>query len=164
MLEIVSYPHEVLKQKASKVESFDDELKRLISDMAEAMYTSRGVGLAAPQVNLSRRVLLIDPSGGDDSNQLVAVINPEVFWRSDVMEVGPEGCLSLPGVTLQVPRHASVNIEYHDIMGNVQRMAAHGFRARVLQHEIDHLDGVTMLDRVGRVARKLAMKGLGKNK
>lgn len=160
MLEVVEHPNVVLTTAAQEITVFDGELRQLIDEMAAAMYQMGGVGLAAPQVNVSKRVLLIDPTGGEEANQLVAMINPVVFWTSSSMEVGTEGCLSLPGVRLQVPRSVAVNIEYHDVMGNVHRMSCtDAWKSRIVQHEIDHLNGVMMLDRVGPLARKLAMKG-----
>ena len=165
MLTIVEYPDAVLLKQAAEVTVFDADLRMLIDSMAEAMYVSNGVGLAAPQVGRSQRLLLIDPSGGEEANGLMALINPRVTWRSPEQEHGEEGCLSLPGVGLLVPRAAAIDIEYHDAMGKLQQMRCTGFKARVVQHEVDHLDGILMLDRVSHLERKLALKkGLGKVK
>lgn len=163
MLKIVEYPDPILLRQAEGVTTFDAELRSLVDAMAEAMYSSEGVGLAAPQVSRSQRVLLIDPSGGEEANGLVVMINPRVTWRSPEQELGEEGCLSMPGVGLTVPRAISVDVEYHDVMGKPQKMPCTGFKARVVQHEVDHLDGVMMVDRLGKLGRKLA-KGLGKNR
>lgn len=163
MFDIIKYPHDVLTQPTQKVGSFDSDLHHLIDIMAETMYAMKWVGLAAPQVAVPQRVLLIDPSGGEEANQLTVMINPRVIWRSPEQHVDEEGCLSLPGVILHVPRSIATDIEYHDAMGNSRRSRFVGFVARIAQHEIDHLDDVLMIDRVGRLARKLAMKGLGKD-
>lgn len=161
MLKLVKYPNEVLTRPCDLVTEFNDELSALVEGMTNIMYASDGVGLAAPQVGVSRRVLLIDPTGGEDANALMALINPRVTWRSPEQEVGGEGCLSLPGAILQVPRSVAVDVEYHDVMGKQQVRRFTEFDARVVQHEVDHLDGVLMIDRVGRLARTLVMKGLG---
>jgi len=161
MLDVVHYPHRTLLSVAEVVTTFDEELRELVDHMVETMYASDGVGLAAPQVNVSRRVIVFDPSGGEESGLLAVMINPEVTWRSDLVNTGPEACLSVPGVTLQVTRSSVVQIEYDDIMGSRQS-ATLDRAARVVQHEIDHLDGVTILDHVGPMARRLAMKDLGR--
>lgn len=160
-LTIVKYPEAVLTQPSERVTEFGEDLEALVRRMAEAMYVAGGVGLAAPQLGVSRRVLVIDPSSGEEVNQLVALVNPRVTWRSPEEVIGPEGCLSMPGAVLQVVRAVAVDVEYHDTMGNVQTMRFTDFPARIVQHEIDHLDGVMMVDRVGRLARALVMKGLG---
>jgi peptide deformylase len=164
MLDIVEYPDPILSQHCHEVTAFDAGLRDLVGSMAEAMYASHGVGLAAPQVRWKERILLIDPSGGEEANQLVALINPRVTWRSPETEAGEEGCLSLPGVQLLIPRAAAVDVEYHDPMGVAQKMRCVGFKARIVQHEVDHLDGIVMLDRIGFLARKLALKDLGKSR
>lgn len=140
---------------------FNLELRKLVDEMAEAMYAGDGVGLAAPQVDVDRRVLLIDPSAGEEANQMTAMINPRVTWCSPEMEAGEEGCLSLPGVHLQVPRHVAVEVEYNDVMGNKQRMRYAELASRIVQHEIDHLTGMVMLARVGPMARRAAFRDMG---
>ncbi len=167
MLEIVEYPDSILSTVCVDVLEGLDDLDRLkinIDKMIETMYASGGVGLAAPQVNLVNRIAIIDPSGGDEANQLVVMINPRVTWKSPEAELGEEGCLSLPGVTLQVLRSAAINVEYIDAMGRLQQDRCTGYKARIVQHEVDHLDGLMMLDRVGSLTRKLALQHLGKNR
>lgn len=160
MLRIVTYPDPVLERQCDDVAEFDVDLKRLVDDMAEAMYASRGVGLAAPQVGLSKNIVLVDPSAGESGNQLVAMVNPKITWCGDDLEVGEEGCLSLPGVGLQVPRSMHVVVEYLDIRGQAHRLDCTAWQARIVQHEVDHLLGITMLKRVGRLARQMALKNL----
>lgn len=160
MLKLVEHPNAVLSTPAEGVIIFDSELRHFLDEMAVVMYLSRGVGLAAPQVGVSKRALLIDPSGGDEANKLQVLINPVVIWTSDEKQMGTEGCLSLPGVQLQVPRSVAVTVEYHDSTGQARRLECRdAWTARIIQHEIDHLNGYMMLDRVGPLARKLAMKG-----
>ena len=160
MFEVVRHPHDVLSATAQPVTAFDDELKKLVDAMTFVLYASDGVGLAAPQINVSRRVVLIDPSSGEAANQLLVLINPRVTWVSPETAGAEEGCLSVPGVRLQVQRALAVDVEYHDMMGTVQRLASRdAMQARIIQHEVDHLDGVMMMDRVGPLARRMAMKG-----
>lgn len=164
MLKLVKYPDPVLTRSCEQVVEFNDELRALIDGMSDIMYSSEGVGLAASQVGAPKRVLLIDPTGGEDANAMLALINPRVTWHSPEMETSQEGCLSLPGAILQVPRSVAVDVEYHDVMGNhvVRRFTE--FEARIVQHEIDHLNGVLMIDKVGRLARTLVLKGLGNSR
>ena len=132
--------------------------------MIEVMYSSAGVGLAAPQVGLTDRILVMDPSAGDQSNQLRVLINPEVTWRSPEEELREEGCLSLPGVRLQVLRPFAVEVRYNDLHG-IEHVIRYGeWLARIAQHEIDHLDGVVMVDRVGPLARRSALRDLPRNR
>lgn len=160
MIPIITHPgYPVLRRVAARVERFDGDTDRVIAMMIESMYASSGVGLAAPQVNVSQRIAVIDHSGGDDANQMTVMINPDVIWRSAETASGAEGCLSLPGVMLDVVRHVAVDVEYSSVDGvrRVERLA--GIRARIAQHEIDHLDGILMIDRVSSLVRRLSLKG-----
>jgi peptide deformylase len=161
MLAVVKYPNAVLVTPCELVTEFDVSLQRLIEQMVESMYVGGGVGLAAPQVNVNKRLLVIDSTGGEEANQLLALINPSITWRSRETDTRPESCLSMPGVVLQVPRAVVVDVEYHDVMGKQHKKRFTDFPARIVQHEIDHLDGLLMFERVGQFARRLAMKGLG---
>lgn len=163
MLRVVEYPDPVLTTPSDDVTIFNDELKQLISKMAEAMYASNGVGLAAPQVGVGRRLVLVDPSGGDNAGELLALINPVIVWRSAELEVAEEGCLSLPGVRLHVPRSVAVQVNYVDADGKEQRRLFKKMWARIAQHELDHLAGTLMVDKVGSLARRLALKNLINN-
>jgi peptide deformylase len=159
---IVEYPDPILATRCDDVVVFDAAHQSLVASMAEAMYAAHGVGLAAPQVNRLQRILLIDPSGGVEANHLVPMNNPRVIWRSPEVELAEEGCLSMPGVTLHIQRSVAIDVEYHDMAGLRQQMRCTGFKARIVQHEVDHLDGIVMVDRLGYLARKLAMRDLGK--
>ena len=162
MLDIVEYPNPVLSQPCHDVTTFDSGLRSIVESMAEAMYAADGVGLAAPQIGWKERILIIDPSGGEEANTMLALINPRVTWRSPEQQLGEEGCLSLPGVRLQIPRSVAIDVEYHDTMGVLKQMRCTDLKARIVQHEVDHLDGIVMLDKIGFLARKLAMKDLGR--
>jgi len=140
----------VLRQKAHKVTRFDT-LSELVQDMVETMHAGNGVGLAAPQVGVSERVIVVHVPEDEEepgSGQLYALINPEVSRASDEVIEGLEGCLSVPGYVGEVARHASVTVKGQDLKGKKVRVKAGGFLARAFQHEIDHLDGVLFIEKL----------------
>ncbi len=139
----------VLRRPANPVPKIDRVILRLLDDMVETMYHAGGVGLAAPQVGVPKRIIVFDP-GGEGKNRLMQLINPNFRERSGKI-LGVEGCLSLPGVTGEVPRAEQVVVEALDREGCPVRIEASGFPARVLQHEIDHLDGILIVDRAVRL-------------
>jgi peptide deformylase len=147
----------VLKSRATPVDRFDDTLRQQVQRMAGIMRDAIGVGLAAPQLGISQR-LLVYRIGSEAP--LVTLVNPEVEWRSDDAEVFEEGCLSLPGVAVDVERPVHVRVRARDEHGEERFVEASGLEARVIQHEIDHLDGVLMLDRASREDRKEALRAL----
>ncbi|TML31147.1 MAG: peptide deformylase [Actinobacteria bacterium] len=147
----------VLRARAVPVERFDDELRAEIARMAAIMRDGLGVGLAATQLGVMHRVLVYRV--GADA-PLAAVVNPEIEWRSDEQETLEEGCLSLPGVHVDVERPVYVRVRGRDQQGDEVSVEASGLEARVLQHEVDHLDGVLILDRTDREQRKQAMREL----
>ena len=150
---IRTYPDAVLKRVSDPVEAIDARVRALLDDMAETMYAANGVGLAAPQVGVGQRVIVVDPR--QDEVKGFALVNPVVVERSSELDRAEEGCLSIPGLQEIVERPAQVTVEGLDPDGNIVRMAAEGLLARVLQHEIDHLDGVLFIDRVSPLKRKL---------
>jgi len=153
-VDILAHPNPALKQTAHPVDPTSDrELKRLVDGMAKAMYDAPGVGLAAPQVGVQKRVIVIDIDDG-----LIAVCNPVITARSDETELDDEGCLSLPGITVPVERACEVVCDAVDIAGRPLRFEGGGLLARVLQHEIDHLDGVLIIDRATPEDRKEALR------
>ena len=147
---------EVLRTRAAEVAEVDDDLRRLIDDMFETMYGAEGVGLAAPQVGISRRVIVVDVHDGEV--EPFALVNPRVVESSRETEKGEEGCLSIPGLTAAVERAAHVAVEGLDREGNPLRVEGGGLLARCLQHEIDHLDGVLFIDRVSPLKRKMLLQ------
>jgi peptide deformylase len=147
----------VLKSSATPVDRFDDSLRRQVSRMAGIMGDAHGVGLAAPQLGLSQR-LLVYRMGPDAP--VIALANPELEWSSDDQEISYEGCLSIPGVTVDVERHLHVRVRAQDEDGDTRLVEASGLEARVIQHEMDHLDGVLILDRTTRDERKRALREL----
>jgi peptide deformylase len=147
----------VLKSRATPVDRFDDSLRTQVSRMGAIMNDALGVGLAAPQVGLSQRLLVYRV--GQDA-PLIALVNPELEWTSDDAEEAEEGCLSIPGVGVDVDRPVHVRVRALDEFGDTRLVEASGLEARVIQHEMDHLDGVLILDRTTKDQRKEAMKTL----
>ena len=147
----------VLKSRATPVDRFDDALRDQVSRMGAIMRDAIGVGLAAPQVGVSQRLLVYQV--GPDA-PMVAVVNPEVEWSSDDEEILEEGCLSLPGVHMDIERPVHVRVRAQDEHGDPRLIEASGLEARVLQHEIDHLNGVLILERGSRDQRKEAIRTL----
>lgn len=166
-LKVYEYPHPVLKKKAVKVEQdeFNAELKTLLGDMLETMYESAGVGLAAPQIGLSKRIVVIDVEQDDEQGQPgnpMYLVNPEIVWASEETMINFEGCLSVPEQRAEVERHAAVKVRYCDPEGQEKLIEADGFLAIALQHEIDHLDGILYIDRISRLKRQMLVKKLKK--
>lgn len=147
----------VLRATALPVERFDAELASEVQRMGELMHDALGIGLAATQVGVLHRVLVYRAYPEDP---LTALVNPELTWSSEEREPGEEGCLSLPGVHVEVERPTSVRVRAQDPAGEPLEIDAEGLEARVIQHEIDHLDGILILDRISRQARKEAMRAV----
>ena len=160
--EIVLMGDPVLREEAEQVSAFDRELKALVRDMYETMYHAEGVGLAAPQIGISKRVIVIDLRKDDEPDARLALINPSVVWSSDETEKSPEGCLSIPGLEEVVQRPLGIQVEASDVHGAPISVDAGALLARVLQHEIEHLDGKLLLDRLNRVKRELIKRRLKK--
>jgi len=146
----------VLRRKATPVETASAELQSLIADMFETMYAEEGVGLAAPQIGLDLRLVVID-TNEEDATPLV-LINPTILESSEETEKGEEGCLSIPGLKELVERSVRVVVEAMNAEGAGIRLEAGGLLARVLQHEVDHLDGVLFIDRVSPLKRRMLLK------
>jgi peptide deformylase len=147
----------VLKSRATPVDRFDDSLRTQVSRMGAIMNDALGVGLAAPQVGLSQRLLVYRV--GHEA-PLIALVNPELEWSSDDGEEAEEGCLSIPGIGVDVDRPVHVRVRARDEFGGERLVEASGLEARVIQHEMDHLDGVLILDRTTRDQRKQAIREL----
>jgi len=161
-MNVVLYPSENLHVPCRQVEKFDHGLRTTVASMVDTMYASSGVGLAAPQIGIQERLVVIDPSAGQKANDLVTLVNPKITWRSSSSEMGLEGCLSLPGITVNISRPTEVEIEYQDVLGQTHHNFFTGWPARVVQHEIDHLDGVLMIDRASPMEHKMALKNVSK--
>lgn len=152
--EVVTLPEPVLRRKARKVTKFDDELQVLIDDMIETMRAAPGVGLAAPQVEIPFRVVVVEFGDEDDEQaptKLYTIVNPEIKRFSSETVIGTEGCLSVPGIAGEVERSESVTVRGLNRKGQPMTVKASGWLARIFQHEIDHLDGILFVDRADRI-------------
>jgi peptide deformylase len=156
LAQIRQYPDPVLRMEARAVEEFDDDLRRLVARMKDLMKEANGVGLAATQVGVLRRVFVFAP----DDERVLALVNPGVSRPSDETDVDDEGCLSMQGITVPVERPTSVRLEGRDEEGQQVAYDLEGMAARIAQHEYDHLDGKLMIDRTTRDARREAMAAL----
>jgi len=159
LLNIELLGSEVLRRRAGEIEAPDAELDRLIDDMFETMYDAKGIGLAGPQVGVSRRVIVVDVR--DDSGRAhgaFALLNPRIVESAKDTERDEEGCLSIPGVSGVVERPYTVVVEGQDRKGNPVRIEAEAMLARCLQHEIDHLDGVLFIDRMSPLKRNMVLR------
>jgi peptide deformylase len=156
LAQIRQYPDSVLRMQAPPVESFDDDLRRLVTRMGELMKDANGVGLAATQIGVLRRVFVF----ARDEDEVAVLVNPEIVRRSDEAEMDDEGCLSIQGVTMPVERSTSVRIEGRDEKGEEVAYDLEGTPARIVQHELDHLDGKMILDRTTPEARREALAAL----
>ena len=157
LAQIRQYPDPALRLKANPVEEIDDDLQRLAERMTVLMVEARGVGLAATQVGVIRRLFVFQLTEEDEAR---TVVNPELLERSDELASDDEGCLSLQGVLVPVERHVSVTLGGRDEQGEELRLELEGHAARVVQHELDHLDGVLIIDRTTAEARKEALATL----
>ena len=154
-LDIVTYPHRILLQPTRPVENIDGRLQQLIENMVDTMYAAPGVGLAANQVGDGNRILVFDEMSDAEKRQYQVIINAELIESDGELISENEGCLSVPEFRSDVKRSARVVVEGVDREGNPLRMEAEGFRAVVLQHEIDHLDGKLFIDRISSLKRQL---------
>jgi peptide deformylase len=154
---IVTFPNQVLKQKAAPVTSFDAELEILIQDMAETMYAAPGVGLAAPQIGIPLQLAVIDISPKDGERDLIVLANPKIV-KGEGEEIDEEGCLSVVDYCSKVKRFEKIWVEAQNIKGEPLSFEDEGFLARVIQHEIDHLNGMLFLDRISTLKRSLYTK------
>jgi len=161
ILTILTYPDKKLREKAKPVTDFGPELEALAADMAETMYKAPGVGLAATQVGEAKQLLVFDISSADDKGEYTALVNPKIL-ECKGEEAGEEGCLSVREYCAQVKRATWIKVEACDIHGNPLSFEAEDFLARVLQHEIDHLNGKLFIDRLSSLKRTLYKKKLKK--
>ncbi len=160
---ILIAPDRRLRSKCTPVEQVDDEVRRLMDDMLETMYDAPGIGLAAPQVGVLRRVVVID-LGDEENRQPLFLANPHIVRASEEEAVANEGCLSLPEIFVDVTRPVAVTARYLDREGREQEIEADGLLARCIQHEIDHLDGVLHVDALSTLRRNMILRRLEKQR
>ena len=147
----------VLRTPSTRIDVFDDALRNEAATMIELMQSARGVGLAAPQLGRLRRLIVIDPF---EDEPPVALVNPQIAWESDEQESFDEGCLSIGEIVVPVVRAVGIRVHAQDLAGQAVELEMNGFGARVIQHEIDHLDGILILDRTGPEERREALRQL----
>lgn len=157
LLKIVRYPEPVLLQIGKPVSEFNEDLKTLVENMFETMYAAGGVGLAAPQVAESKRLFVMDCSGGEDESQKIAIINPEVV-HFEGEQIGEEGCLSFPGIYQKIQRSSRAIVRGQDVEGNWFELDGSDLTARCVLHESDHCDGIVFLDRMTPLKRQMAKR------
>ncbi|BCJ92007.1 peptide deformylase [Terrihabitans soli] len=155
---ILVIPDEKLRQQTELVTAFDAELQTLIEDMFETMYAAPGIGLAAPQIGVMKRLCVVDVSKRDDEEVPMALINPQITWSSEETSLYEEGCLSIPDYYEEVERPAKIRVSYQDRAGKAQEIEADGVLATCIQHEIDHLDGVLFIDHISKLKRDMVWK------
>jgi peptide deformylase len=159
--EIVKYPDPVLEHPSEPVTAFDEELRKLVDDMFESMYAAKGIGLAAPQIGISKRLTVIDLSFQKNPEEKIVLINPEIVFREG-KQYEEEGCLSLPEIREKVSRAAKVKVRAQDVKGEWFELDGEELLARAFQHEIDHLDGVLFFRRVSALKRDLILRRIRK--
>jgi len=162
LLPILVAPDPCLKAKAKPVEAVDDDLRRLMDNMLETMYAAPGIGLAAPQVGVSRQVLVLDIARDGEAKAPLRMINPQITWASDEDNVYEEGCLSVPEHYAQVTRPARIRVKYLDENGQTQDRDCDGLLATVVQHEMDHLAGTLFIDHLSSLKRNMILRKLSK--
>jgi len=161
---ILTAPDPRLQAVSTDVDAVTDEIRTLVDDMAESMYAADGIGLAAIQIGVAKRILVIDLDQKEGKKNPIPYINPKITWASDEMAVFEEGCLSVPEIWDDVERPARIKAEYLDRNGKKQTLEADGLLATCLQHEMDHLNGVLFIDHLSRLKKSMAVRKLTKAK
>ena len=165
VLKLYTYPDKILSQKCDEVKEVTDETRKILDDMLETMYADKGVGLAAPQVGLKQRMIVVDDKVTEDGvpgPHPLYLVNPVLIEKSEETIFFNEGCLSVPGQCAEVERHKRVTVRYLDYNGQEQVLKAEDYLAVILQHETDHLDGILYLDHLSRLKRNMIIKKLQK--
>jgi len=164
ILPILTVPDPVLRKVAAPIERVDDALRRLMNDMLLTMYDAPGIGLAAPQVGISRRLIVMDPSREEDQKEPLIMVNPRIIVRGDELRLHEEGCLSIPDITAEVERPARTKVSFLDREGKPVETELEGIWSTIVQHEIDHLNGVLFIDYLSRLKRDMIVKKLTKTR
>ena len=161
---ILIEPDLILRKKCEPEEQVNDNIRKLIDDMLETMYDAPGIGLAAIQIGILKRVVVIDLSKDDGSKAPISFINPEITFTSKEKIKYEEGCLSIPGQFAEIERPSECHIKYFDYDGNLQKLKAQGLLATCIQHEIDHLNGILFIDHLSKLKKNMIIKKLSKKK
>ena len=161
---IVIEPDPILRKKSQAIEEANDDLRKLLDDMLETMYEAPGIGLAAVQIGILKRIIVIDISKDKEKKDPLFLINPEITFKSKNTSVYEEGCLSLPGHFAEIERPAECHLNYIDYYGKQKSLQAKGILATCVQHEVDHLDGVLFIDYLSKLKKNMILKKLKKYK
>ena len=158
LLDIISIPDRILRQKSAPIERIDDDLKRLMDQMLETMYAAPGIGLAAIQVGVPRRIVVLDTADEGEPKSPLVMVNPEIIALGQTTRMYEEGCLSIPDVRVDIERPETVTVRFIDRAGKQQELAADGLLATAIQHELDHLDGHLIIDFLSRLKRDIVIR------
>ena len=161
---ILTEPNKILRQKSLPVEKVDGELQKLIDDMLETMYAAPGIGLAAIQVGVPKRIIVLDVASKDEPKNPMCFINPEIIEKSETNSTYEEGCLSVPGQFAEIDRPSKCYLKYLDYYGQPKELKAEGMLATCIQHEMDHLEGILFIDYLSKLKRSMIVKKLSKQK
>lgn len=161
---IIIEPDPILRKKSDDLKQVDNDLRKLLDDMLETMYAAPGIGLAAVQLGILKRLIVIDVSKDKDKKSPLFLINPEIIFKSDETSVFEEGCLSLPGYFAEIERPAQCQIKYIDYYGKKKELNASGLLATCIQHEIDHLNGILFIDYLSKLKKDMIIKRLSRHK
>jgi peptide deformylase len=164
ILPIITIPDPVLRKQAARIERVDAKLLKLAQDMLATMYEAPGIGLAAPQIGISRQLIVMDPSRDEDVKEPLIMVNPVILERSSEMRTHEEGCLSIPDFTAEIERPAITRVGFVDAAGKRREKTLEGIWSTLVQHEIDHLNGVLFIDYLSRLKRDMVLKRFTKAK
>ena len=161
---ILMYPDPRLLKQSVKIKKIDTEVKTIAEDLVDTMYSAEGVGLAAPQIGINKRIFVMDCNDGQEKREYVIVINPEVISSSEELKTYKEGCLSIPEITEEVVRPEKVQVNYEDLSGKLKTEKLEGLWATCFQHELDHLNGILFVDHLSRLKRDVIIRKMRKYK
>jgi peptide deformylase len=164
ILPIITIPDPVLRKRAASIERVDADMLKLAEDMLATMYDAPGIGLAAPQIGVSRQLIVMDPSRDEEPKEPLIMVNPVILERSSEFRAHEEGCLSIPDFTAEIERPAMTRVGYVDAKGKKQEKTLEGIWSTLVQHEIDHLNGVLFIDYLSRLKRDMVLKKFTKAK
>lgn len=164
LLEILKEPDPILRKKSEKVESINKDIQKLMDNMLDTMYHAPGIGLAAPQVGILKRVIVIDLAKEDEPKKPLFIVNPEIVWKSENLSTREEGCLSIPEHFAEISRPEKCNLKYLDYNGKEQLIEADDLLSTCIQHEVDHCDGILFIDYLSKLKKDMIIKKLTKAK
>ena len=162
--QILTEPNQILRKKSLPVDKVDEDLQKLMDDMAETMYAAPGIGLAAIQVGVPKRIIVLDIAQKDSPRNPMFFVNPEIIEKSENYSIYEEGCLSVPGQFAEIQRPDGCHIKYLDYYGNKKKVKARGMLATCMQHEMDHLEGILFIDYLSKLKKSMIIKKLSKQK